>query len=54
MCVSRDRKRDVLVNTKYLVLCVCTTLLIEKMIPFNRNNLFSYISNSNSNSNAFY
>ena len=33
MCVSRDRERDSLVNTKYLVLYMCTTILIEKMIP---------------------
>ena len=33
MCVSRDRERDSLVNTKYMVLYLCTTILIEKMIP---------------------
>ena len=43
MCVSRDRERDSLVNIKYLVLYICTTILIEKMIPFHRSNLFSYI-----------
>ena len=34
MCVSRDRESDVLVNTKYLFFYICTTILIEKMIPF--------------------
>ena len=38
MCVSRDGERDVLANTKYLVFYICTTILIEKMIPFYRSN----------------
>ena len=43
MCVTRDRERDSLVNTKYLVLFICTTILMKKMISFYRSNLFSYI-----------
>ena len=49
MCVSRDRERDSLVNTKYMVLYICTTILIEKMIPLYRSNLLSYICLENSN-----
>ena len=44
MCVSRDRERDSLVNTKYMVLYICRTILIEKIIPFYRSNLFSKTS----------
>ena len=43
MCVSRDFERDSHVNTKYLLLYICTTILIEKMSPFYRSNLSSYI-----------
>ena len=43
MCVSGDRVRDTFVNTKPLVLYICTTILMEKIIPFCRSNLFSFM-----------
>ena len=53
MCVSRDRERDSLVNKKYLILYICTTILIEKMIPFYRSNLFSFLDKKTRILNAF-
>ena len=53
MCVSRDRERDSLFNTKYMVLYICTTILIEKMIPSIEGTYFLILAKKTRILNAF-